>query len=164
MPHSTSLAERLLFCLTAAAAVVLAGAALGATQPAATDIAADSSVELTERADSGSYQRYTIVIRSRDGAATLVADKDGTRIESEIPAGEYLALWAQLIDADLRTLTTPQGGRALPDSSRFVVRHHVGPDSGEFSVYGVDSLEDTRYRRIVRAILALGDRYLARAR
>ena len=153
-------AARSFLSFAAALAAAVATAAASAAQPTDFDITADSSLELTERADSGSYQRYTITLTSRDGVVSLVADRDGTRVEREIPGGEYLALWTDLLQADLRTLASPEGGRAVPDQSRFVVRHQVGPDAGEFAVYGVDSLTDTRYRRIVRAILALGDRYM----
>ena len=148
-------------------AVVLAfllGTATASAQTGEADIAASSSIELVERADSGSYQRYTIAITSVDGVASLVADKDGRRIETALAQGEYLALWRQLLQADLLSLATPEGARAVPDQSRFVVRHRIGAEEGGFSAYGVDSLADTRYRSVVRAILAVGDRHMARAR
>lgn len=160
MPHPTRVTAHKLWCIAIALAVASVVAAPSAAQPTSLDIAANSSIALTERADSGAYQRFTITLTSRDGVVSLVADKDGMRVEREIPADEYLALWTDLLQADLRTLTSPSGARAVPDQSRFVVRHHVGLDAGEFTAYGVDSLDDPRYRRIVRAILALGNRHL----
>lgn len=164
MSHLITPRARTFVCLLASLAVASMLATVSAAQVIEVDLLADSSIELSERADSGAYQRYTITLASRQGVASLVADKDGIRVESEIPAGEYLALWKQLLQADLRTLVSPAGGGALPDQSRFSVRHHIGADAGEFTAYGVDTLDDTRYRRVVRAILALGDRYMARAR
>lgn len=122
-------------------------------------VAADSAIELTEKATAGRYQRYTIVISSQNGAATIVANQDGKRVERGVPQNEYLALWNQLTQMGIRSLE-PAEAKGAPDQSEFVVRYHLGVETGGFSVYGVDSLSDTRYRDVVRAILAVGDRAL----
>lgn len=144
------------------AALALASAIAGA-QATDVEISASSAIELVERADSGSYQRFTVSLASVDGVARLVADKDGARVETEVPQEEYLALWHALAAADLRSLGSPDAAGAVPDQSRFTVTHRLGSDAGGFTVYGVDSMSDTRYRDVVRAILALGNRHLARA-
>lgn len=120
---------------------------------------ANSVIELTEKATAGRYQRYTIVISSQDGVASIVADRDGRRIERAVPADEYLALWNQVVQAGIRSLESTEG-KGAPDQSRFMVRYELGAETRTFSVYGVDALPDTRYREVVRAILALGDRYM----
>lgn len=120
---------------------------------------ANSVIQLTERATAGRYQRYTIVISSQDGAASIVADRDGKHVERAVPQDEYVALWNQVLQSGLRNLESTEG-KGAPDQSRFVVSYQLGAETGSFSVYGVDSLSDTRYRDVVRAILAVGDRYM----
>ncbi len=120
---------------------------------------ANSRIELSERATAGRYQRYSIVISSQDGAASILADRDGKRIERAVPQDEYVALWNQVLQAGLRSLQSTET-KAAPDQSRFVVSYELGAETGGFTVNGVDSLPDTRFRAVVRAILSVGDRYM----
>lgn len=136
-------------------------AAAGTVQEA--DVAADSQLELLERADSGAYQRYSVKLTLADGVATLAADKDGEKVQAQVPVDDALALWRELLGADLETLRDASPEQAVPDQSRFNVTFRVKDAQGGFSAYGVDSLTDGRYRQIVRAILKLADQ-VGRAR
>ena len=150
-----------------AGVAVLALTALGAAVASAAvleaDIAANSELELLERAESGSYQRYSIKLTVADGEPTLSADKDGVVTKVHVPLDETLALWRELLSEGLETLTDASPEQAAPDQSRFTVKFRVKEARGGFSVYAVDSLMDGRYRQIVRAILKFADKQVGRA-
>ena len=149
-------------------AVLSALSALGAAAASAAVVsavvAADSELELLERAEGGSYQRYSIWLGVVDGVAMLSADKDGEVTKVEVPLDEALALWRELLSEDVETLADASPEQVVPDQSRFTLRFKVGDARGGFTVYGVDSLMDGRYRQVVRAILKLADTQVRRAR
>jgi hypothetical protein len=122
-------------------------------------IAADSDLELLERADSGAYQSYWIKFSTRDNNSVLATRKDGVAAEFRIDAAQCLALWRDLLALRLETLGDATPSKAFPDQSHFTVKYRVGQTAGGFSAYGVDALPDDRYRKIVGAILDLADKY-----
>jgi hypothetical protein len=147
---------------------ILGLGALGPTIASAavleSDVAADSELELLERAESGAYQRYSIKLTTVEGVSTLSADKDGSKTQVQVPLDDTLALWRDLLKEDLETLADASPEQAVPDQSRFTMKFRVKDTRGGFSAYGVDSLTDGRYRKVVRAILKLADTQVARAR
>lgn len=145
----------LLFFLTAI------GPRLAAAGIAETDVAANSKLELLEKAVSGSYESYSISVVTREGATTLTANKDGTQSVLQVPLEETLALWRTLLDAGLESLGDASPETPAPDGSEFIVSFRAGEASGGFTASGVDSLSDTRYRQIVREILKFADTRVA---
>jgi hypothetical protein len=123
------------------------------------DVTVDSELQLQERADAGEYQRYSITIKTVAGNTVLTTDKDGVGASHEVPGGAGLALWRELLANGLQSLGSSTPPAAAPDQSRFTVKYRAGPTSGEFTAYAVDSLDDVRYRAIVRAVLAFADKH-----
>lgn len=145
-------------------AVVLLGVATVSSKVVAAQvqdslIVSDSEIQLVEQAQSGAYQHYRITVSARDGRTILTTEKDGARTVFEVSQDEPLTLWHHLLANDVQSLVDGPSDSAVPDQSQFTVRYRVGQTNGQFSVYGVDTLPDPRYRSIVRAILALGDKY-----
>lgn len=153
-----ALAFTAVLCLTALCPVTLASASVTET-----DIAADSELELLEKAVSGSYQTYSIRVVTHEGETTLTANKDGVQTVAEVPLQETLTLWRTLLDAGLEELSDASAKTPAPDASEFTVRFRAGNVSGGFTASGVDSLSDTRYREIVREILKWADTHAAGA-
>jgi hypothetical protein len=151
-----------------AGAAVLCLTALGPRPAAAaiseSDIAANSKLEMLEKAVSGSYASYSISIVTHEGATTLAANKDGEKTVLEVPLEETLAHWRGLLDAGLEGLSDAEPETPAPDGSEFAVSFRAGEVSGRFTAAGVDSLPDTRYREIIRQILKFADTRLAGAR
>jgi hypothetical protein len=149
-----------------AAVLLLLGADSRVAQAAVseTEISSDSVLDLLERTDGGEYARYSIRLTIRDGACTLSTDKDGVQTTAPAPLEDCLGAWRVVLQAGLETLTDASPAKAPPDQSRFKVGFRVLETSGGFSAYGVDSLEDGRYKRIVRAILDFAATQAARAR
>jgi hypothetical protein len=143
--------------------VVLGVATLGsgavAAQVLESDVAGDSEIELLEQAESGAYQQYKIKITIREGRSILATDKDGVKAEIELSSEESLVLWRDALKNGLETMVNASPETAFPDQSQFTIKYRVGQTAGEFSAVGVDTLHDDRYRKIVRAILAVGDKY-----
>lgn len=158
LPHS-----HLIRAMVMGALVLLAVATVGsgavAAQVLESDVAGDSEIELLEEAESGAYQRYRIKISTREGRSVLATDKDGVKAEFEVTSEESLALWRDVLKNGLETMLNVAQETALPDQSQFTIRYRAGQTIGGFSAVGVDTLRDDRYRKIVRAILALGDKY-----
>src|SRR5438093_1512705 len=96
----------LLFFLTAI------GPRLAAAGIAETDVAANSKLELLEKAVSGSYESYSISVVTREGATTLTANKDGTQSVLQVPLEETLALWRTLLDGGLGEAAVVQAAAA----------------------------------------------------
>ena len=136
-----------------------------AAQVSESDVVSDSDIELVEQAEAGSYQQYRIKITTRGGKSIVATNKDGVKTTSEMSSNQNLGLWRNVLGHGLEKLATPSMkaddslGPVFPDQSQFTVRYRVGRTAGAFSVAGVDSLSDDRYRKIVRAILVLGDKY-----
>jgi hypothetical protein len=146
--------------LTGATAFALTfGAAPVAAQIADADVAADSELQLLERADSGEYQRYSITIATRGGSTVLTTNKDGVGATRAVGGTAGIALWRELLGNGLESLGNAAPSAQMPDQSRFTVKYRAGSAFGEFTAYGVDSLDDGRYRAIVRAVLAFADRH-----
>jgi hypothetical protein len=148
-----------------AVAVVALGVAVVGSRPAVAQVvesvaAADSDLELLERGDSGAYQRFSIKVTARDGNFVLATNKDGAAAEVRIDATEGRALWRALLETSLETLGDATAEQAVPDQSHFTVKYRVGQATGGFSAYGVDSLSDGRYRKIVVAILDLAEKHV----
>jgi hypothetical protein len=148
-----------------AVAVVVLGVAIVGSRPAVAQVvesvaAADSDLELFERGDSGAYRTYSIKVKARDGNFVLATNKDGAAAEVQIDASEGRALWRALLNTGLETLGDAATDNALPDQSHFTVKYRVGQATGGFSAYGVDSLSDERYRKIVVAILDLAEKHV----
>ncbi|PYR47902.1 MAG: hypothetical protein DMF89_17550 [Acidobacteria bacterium] len=146
-------------------AIVLLGLATLGSDPLAaqvleSDITGDSEIELLEQAESGAYQRYWIKVSTREGRSVLAIDKDGVKAEFGITPDDCLALWREVLKNNLETLVNASAQDASPDQSQFTVKYRVWQTAGGFSADGVDSLPDDRYRKIVRAILTVADRYL----
>jgi hypothetical protein len=139
------------------------GPRLAAAGVAETDVAASSKLELLEKAVSGSYERYSISVVTREGATTLTANKDGAQSVLQVPLEETLALWRTLLEAGLESLGDASPEAPAPDGSEFTVSFRAGEASGGFTASGVDSLSDTRYRQIVREILKFADTRVAGA-
>lgn len=163
-PRTSKLVRRLGVAAVAILGLAAPNAAVASPVVLEADIAADSELELLERAESGSYQRYSIQLTTADGGSTLSADKDGVETRVPLTLDDTLALWRELLKEDLETLADASPEQVVPDQSRFTVKFRVGEKRGGFSVYGVDSLSDGRYRQVVRAILKLADTQVARAR
>lgn len=128
------------------------------------DISADSELELLERADAGAYQRYGITVAISDETCTLATDKDGSKASGQVPLEECLTAWREILVIGLEGLTDPSPEGAPPDQSHFKVAFRVRETKGGFEAYGVDSLPDTRYRDVVRVILAFANARVARLR
>jgi hypothetical protein len=122
-------------------------------------VAADSDLELLERAESGAYQTYSIKFSTRANNSVLTTRKDGVAAEVRIDSTECLALWRALVKLSLETLDDAKPEQAFPDQSHFTVKYRVGQTTGGFAAYGVDSLADERYRKVVGAILDVADKY-----
>ena len=149
---------------TRAVAVVVLGVAIVGSRPAVAQVAegvavVDSDLELLERGDSGAYRTYSIRVKARDGNFVLATNKDGVAAEVQIDASEGLALWRALINNSLEMLADATAEKAFPDQSHFTVKYRVGQATGGFSAYGVDSLSDERYRKIVVTILDLAEKH-----
>ena len=143
--------------------IVLAAMTLGSrpvlAQISDAVIAAESELELLERADGGAYQRYLITLTSNAGVVVLATNKDGAVSTRQAPVADYVALWRVLQDNNLDLLGNARPEQAAPDGSRFTLKYRAAGASGEFSVYGVDSLGDTRYRAIVRAVFDFASKH-----
>lgn len=142
----------------AVASVIVLAAIIASSRPAFAQISdavisAESELQLLERADGGAYQRYLITLTSNAGVVVLTTNKDGAVSARQAPAADYVALWRELQDNNLDLLGNATPVQTAPDGSRFTVKYRAGGASGEFSVSGVDSLGDTRYRAIVRAVI-----------
>jgi hypothetical protein len=122
-------------------------------------VAENSELQLLERAGGGAYQRYLITLTSNDGVVVLATNKDGAESKRKVAVADYLALWRELQDSNLDTLLNATMKPNAPDGSRFTVKYRAGGASGEFSAAGVDSLADTRYRTIVRAVLDFASKH-----
>jgi hypothetical protein len=149
--------------LAMGALVLLGVATLGSgavtAQVLESEVTGDSEIELLEQAESGAYQQYRIKITTREGRSVLVTDKDGVRAEFDVSSEESLALWRDVLKNGLETMVNASPKTALPDQSQFTIKSRVGQPAGRFYALSVDTLPDDRYRKIVRAILALGDKY-----
>jgi hypothetical protein len=150
-------------CFIPAVAVVVLGVAIVGSRPALAQVvesvaAADSDLELLERSD-GAYRMLVVKIKARDGNFVLATNKDGAAAEKPIDASEGRALWRALLATNLETLGDATPEKAVPDQSHFTVKYRVGQATGGFSAYGVDSLSDERYRKIVVAILDLAEKH-----
>ena len=146
--------------LVALLASILLAAAPSRAAVAESDIAQDSVLELAEVASGGSYQTLNVRLEIRSGRATLAATKDGERSEVELPIDDALALWRSALASDLETLPDSKADGVAADQSRFTVGFRAGNAANSFTVYGVDSIEDRRYRDIVRAILRATDAHV----
>jgi hypothetical protein len=135
------------------------GSGFGAAQVSETEVASDSEIELLEQAESGTYQHYSIKISTHEGQSILATNKDGVKAQFKVSSKESLALWRSVLKNGLETMADTSPETASPDESQFTVKYRVGQTVGEFSAVGVDTHSDGRYRNIVRAILALGDKY-----
>lgn len=158
------LRSRLLRVVVALGALALLSLAPGPIPPVGAqvhenDILSDSEIELVEQAGYGAYQQYRIIVTTRDGRTLLTTDQDGVKAEFEVSSNECLALWRTALTNGLETLVAASPTVALPDQSSFTIRYRVWQTARQFSVDGVDTLADDRYRTIVRAILALADKY-----
>ena len=122
-------------------------------------VAENSELQLLERAGGGAYQRYLITLTSNEGVVVLATNKDGAESTRKIAIADYLALWRELQVSNLDALVNATTQPNAPDGSRFTVKYRAGGASGGFSVAGVDSLADTRYRTIVRAVLDFANKH-----
>lgn len=146
-----------------ASAIVLAAMIAGSrpvfAQISDAVIASDSELQLLERAGGGAYQRYLITLTSNAGVVVLGTNKDDTVSTRQVPVADYVALWTELQANNLDQLGNARPEQNAPDGSRFTVKYRAGGASGEFAVSGVDSLGDTRYRAIVRAVLDFASKH-----
>jgi hypothetical protein len=140
--------------------VATLGSGLVAAQVRESDVASDSEFELLEQAESGAYQNYSIKFTSRNGRAVLMTDRDGVKGQFEVTSTEYLTLWQDALKNGLETLVDASEKDPVPDQSHFAIRYRVWQTTRQFSVSGVDTLSDGRYRAVVRALLALADKYV----
>jgi len=121
------------------------------------DILHDSVLELAEVSTGGSYRTLSVSLEAREGQATLTARKDGVKSEAQLSTEEALALWKTVLAAGIESLSDTPAAGAPADQSRFTVSFRAGTAANSFTVYGVDSVADTRYRDIVREILHVTD-------
>lgn len=128
-------------------------------QIAESGILADSDLVLLEEAGSGAYEHYSITLSAHDGTIVLTTNKDGVVARFTVSSADALALWHTVLESGIETLPTAPAADTAPDSSQFTVKYRVQQTAGEFSAVGVDTLPETRYRTIVRAILSLASRY-----
>jgi hypothetical protein len=133
-----------------------------AAQLGESTVAADSDLELLERAESGAYQTYWVKLSLRNSIPALQTRKDDVAAQYSADLSECLTLWRGLLAMKLDTLGDATAQPAFPDQSHFTLKYRVGQTAGGFSVYGVDSLADDRYRKVVGAILDLADKYSGR--
>jgi hypothetical protein len=127
------------------------------------DISEDSEIQLVEKNPLGSYRQYSIRMSMKNGTSMLSTNKDGRAKTQHISGTECMAMWRDIIAAGVEDLPDRPTGPAFPDQSEFTVTVRVKGTSHTFSAYGVDSLPDTRYRDVVRKILAVADEYAAEA-
>lgn len=126
------------------------------------DIASDSELTFLEWNDFGSYRRYSIVLTIENGAATLSINKDGRKLNVDVPLEECQSLWNRLLDSSVETL--PESPlETVPDQSHFLIHYRIVDQTGGFLAHSVDAQLDPRYRYIVSEILAMGDAHLAQA-
>ena len=128
----------------------------------ADEIAFDSELSFLEWNQFGSYRHYSIVLTIQEGAATLSIDKDGKKLNFDVPLDECQALWRGLLDSGVETLTESPH-ETVPDQSHFLIRYRIVDQRGGFLAHSVDEQLDPRYRDIVTEILALGNAHVARA-
>lgn len=131
-------------------------------ETATEDIAFDSELTFLEWNHFGSYRRYSIVLTIKNGAATLSIDKDGRKLNLDVPVDDSQALWQRLLDSGVETLTESPL-ETVPDQSHFMIQYRIIDRSGGFLTHSADEQVDPRYRRIITEILAMGNAHLARA-
>jgi hypothetical protein len=112
----------------------------------------NSSIEYVQEPQAGSYQSMSIKLIATQGVVQLVFSRDGEKKEMSVPFEDYEALWKQLVKNGAGTIGDPVAPAYLPDLANNTVTLTSGDHSNSFSAYGVDFLEDTRYRAITQAI------------
>ena len=121
----------------------------------------DSEISLSEGA-MGPHQGHRITISTKDGVTTLKDIKSGNEAGGSMPDDACLLLWDYVLQKGVEDLEDAQPDLVPPDTSTFTLSFRIGSTSHSFSAAAVDYLSDTRYRDIVREILAVSDRYIVR--
>ncbi len=120
------------------------------------DLSVDSAIEMTtEGGDNVMSVRIATVLR-----ATQVSIAGNDRLsESAMPYEECSDLWQYLLARDVGTLTDAPVEDPMPDQALFTFTFRSGTETNTFSAYGVDFLEDSRYKEIAIAIMKAAKKY-----
>jgi hypothetical protein len=158
LPHARVVQTAIVGALALMGALAF-GSSPAVAQIAEADVLQDSELVLQEEAGSGAYQRYAIAIATTDGKTVMTTNRDGVAAQFTVTPSDVVTLWRTALENGLETLPAAPAADGVPDSSAFVLTYRAQQTTGGFSAVGVDTLEDMRYRTIVRAILALASRY-----
>ena len=123
------------------------------------DLMTDSSIELVNQTGEGPDIVISITMKTKLGESTLIIDKDGKKSETPMSSEECFELWQFLLDRDVGNMVDAPNENPIPDQSLFIFTFKNGSESNTFSAYGVDFLEDTRYREIAKAIIEVDRKY-----
>ncbi len=119
----------------------------------------NSSIELVNQTGEGPDLVISITMKTKLGESTLIIDKDGKKSEIPMSSDECFELWQFLRDRDVGNMVDAPNENPIPDQSLFIYTFKNGSESNTFSAYGVDFLEDTRYREIAKAIIEVDRKY-----
>jgi len=152
--HFSSRIRSLRLLLASLVFVVLASCA---QDDVGVDLGADSTIQLTERSDEGSYRFREITMLALDGKATVFTIVDDVRDEAPMPMEVYEAMWSFAADRKVDSMEDAPLENAYPGQSTFEFSFRVGTESVEFTACGVDYLTDRRYRELAREIIAISE-------
>lgn len=120
------------------------------------DISEDSEIILVETHASISTFRVT----TKASQTVVSLDRDGEVRSASMPNDECHALWDYCLSSGVDELVDARPEPLPPDLSVFTLTFRIGDRSHTFTVHGVDFLDDTRYRDIVRRILDVCQTYV----
>lgn len=123
------------------------------------DLSVDSKIELVEQTSEGPERVISIAVSTRLGESTVVIDKDGEKSQLSMPEEECFGLWQYLLERDIGNMVDAPTEDPIPDQSVFIYTFTNGSESNTFTAYGVDFLEDPRYREIAHAIIEAARKY-----
>ena len=140
--------------LIAVFAIVYAGPVIAA------DFSGDPSVDsVIEMTTEGSDGTMTVRIATVLSATQLSMSSVEKISEAAMPYKECSDLWQYLLERDVGTLTDAPVDNPMPDQALFTFTFRSGTEVNTFSAYGVDFLEDSRYKEIAIAIMKAAKKY-----
>ena len=123
------------------------------------DVSTDSRIELVDQPGEGPDRVISIMMSTKLGESTIIINKDGKISEAVMSSEECFNLWQYLLKRDIGNMVDAPVKDPIPDQSVFIFTFTNGSETNTFSAYGVDFLEDTRYREIARAIIEIAETY-----
>lgn len=137
-------------------AAISAGAAFSQSAFDPMEISEDSEMVL----EMEGAVKAKIRIATVEGSSSISVERNGESDTLSMSEVDCRELWDYCLKRDAATLPSMRASKNYPDSSTFALSFRVGSDTRRFTVRGVDQLQDTRYREIVRKILAVASKYV----